>query len=88
MSMAAGCFGSPGMVTIAPVRATRKPAPADSQISRTVRVKPSGRPSTLRLSDREYCVFAIHTGVFPNPAFVKSSIFFIASGRISTFAAP
>lgn len=42
---AAGCFGSPGIVIMSPVRATINPAPADRRTSRTVSVKPFGLPS-------------------------------------------
>ena len=54
--------GGPGMVMMAPVIATTKPAPADTYTSRTFTVKPSGRPSLEASSDREYWVLAMHTG--------------------------
>ena len=62
MSTAAGCFGSPGIVSIEPVSATMNLAPADKRTSRTFSVNPVGRPSSDGSSDSEYCVFAIQTG--------------------------
>ena len=45
MFSAAGTFGRPGIVMMAPVLATTKPAPAETPSSRTVIRKPSGAPS-------------------------------------------
>jgi len=50
---AAGFLGSPGIVIMLPVRATKKPAPADTVISRTVTLKPRGRPIRVGSSERE-----------------------------------
>src|SRR5699024_12093857 len=44
ISSAAGCFGRPGMVIIAPVKTTMKPAPIDGSNSLILTVKPDGRP--------------------------------------------
>ena len=52
-----------------------KPAPADSLTSLTVIVKSLGQPSFVGSSDREYCVFATHTGILSKP---MASISFIA----------
>ena len=68
MRSADGSFGRPGMVTISPVRATTKPAPAAGHTSLIVMWKPEGRPRIVGSSVSEYCVFAIQTGVCPNPA--------------------
>ena len=75
---AAGCFGSPGIVIISPVRATINPAPADRRTSRTVSVKPFGLPSFCGSSDREYCVFATQIGSLSLPSFSISEIAFSA----------
>ena len=64
---------SPGMVMTEPVSTTTNPAPADTDTSLTFNVNPSGLPRSVGSSDREYCVFAIQTGSFPNPS---SSNFF------------
>mgnify|MGYP003303388829 CR=1 FL=1 len=44
---AAGALGRPGMVMMSPVRATIKPAPAETFRLRTVTVKPSGAPRSF-----------------------------------------
>ena len=68
---AAGDFGRPGIVIILPVSATRKPAPAETRISRTVTVKPSGAPRFAASSEKLYCVLATHTGRAPKPSAVS-----------------
>src|SRR5947209_4966459 len=60
---AAGVFESPGMVMMSPASGTTNPAPADGRMSRTWSVKPLGAPSFAGSSLKEYCVFAMHTGV-------------------------
>lgn len=45
MLSAAGCFGSPGMVSTVPVMTTRNPAPSRGVTSRTLMVKPDGAPA-------------------------------------------
>ena len=77
---AAGDFGRPGMVMISPVRATRKPAPAETFRFRTVTVKPSGAPSRAGSSEKEYCVLATHTGILSKPRAVSFSACFFAAG--------
>ena len=62
MFIAAGTFGSPGIVIMEPVSTTMKPAPFDTLNSFIVISKSFGLPNKLFLSDNEYCVFAIHTG--------------------------
>ena len=47
---------------ISPQRATRKPAPLAISKSRTVMVKPVGRPRRRPLSESEFWVFAMQTG--------------------------
>ena len=64
---AAGDLGSPGIVMISPVRATTKPAPAETFRLRTVTSKSEGAPSAFGLSVREYWVFATQIGIFPQP---------------------
>ena len=53
---AAGAFGSPGIVIISPVSATRNPAPALTFKFRTVTVNPLGAPSFAASSEKLYCV--------------------------------
>ena len=50
---ALGRRGSPGMVVMSPVMATRKPAPAEMRISLTVILNPRGRFSRAGSSDSE-----------------------------------
>ena len=52
---------------MSPVRATTKPAPADTLRLRTVMRKPSGAPSLCWSSVKEYWVLATHTGRPPKP---------------------
>ena len=72
---AAGCLPSPGMSMMLPATATTNPAPPLTMMSRTCTVKPEGRPTSLALSEREYCVLAMMTGVFPYPRASASAIF-------------
>ena len=51
------------MVMISPVRATRKPAPAETLTLRTVTVKPFGAPSFVGSSEKDYCVLAMQMGI-------------------------
>ena len=44
------------MVMMSPVRATMKPAPAETRRLRTVMVKFSGAPRFLGSSEKLYCV--------------------------------
>ena len=44
------------MVRMSPVRATSKPAPAETLMFRTVTVKFSGAPRSLGSSEKEYWV--------------------------------
>ena len=81
MLSAAGFFGRPGMVIMAPVRATTKPAPALTYTSRTVSSKPSGRPSFVWSSDKEYWVFAMQTGSSEKPMSVILAMAFFAAGE-------
>ena len=60
-------MGRPGIVIISPVWTTTKPAPADTFTLDTVMVKPSGRPSLVWSSVRDYWVLAMHTGRPPMP---------------------
>ena len=53
---AAGILGRPGMVIMSPVRTTTKPAPAETLTFLTVTSKPSGAPSLVGSSEKEYCV--------------------------------
>ena len=62
---APGVLGSPGIVRMSPAYATTKPAPAASLASRTLTVKPRGRPSFRGSSESELCVLAMHTGSRP-----------------------
>ena len=67
MLSAAGRLGKPGITITSPVRHTRNPAPLATRISVTLIVKPVGAPSNAGLSDKEYCVLAIHTGKLSRP---------------------
>src|SRR5699024_11308700 len=67
MLLAAGTLGSPGMVMTSPVRTTLKPAPVRGRISRTCSVWPSGAPSSVGSSEKEYCVLEITTGMVSQP---------------------
>ena len=84
---AAGTLGRPGMVMMSPVRATMNPAPALTFRFRTVTVKPSGAPSRVGSSDREYWVFAMHTGRSPKPRSKSCLACFWAAG-VRTACAP
>ena len=72
------------MVMMSPVRATRNPAPADTLRLRTVTVKPSGAPSRLWLSEKEYWVLAMQMGRSPKPRAVSSAACFLAAGVRTT----
>ena len=67
MAAAREIFGSPGMSIMFPAITTTKPAPEDSDASVMFSVQPVGAPINFGLSDREYCVFAMHTGNFAKP---------------------
>ena len=88
MFSAAGTLGSPGIVKILPVSATRNPAPAETLTVRTVTVKPSGAPSFFASSEKEYCVFAMQTGRSPNPSAESRAISPSASGVYATSLPP
>src|SRR5204862_877517 len=88
MRSAAGPLPSPGMVRISPASATTKPAPAEGRMSRTCSVKPVGAPSFAGSSENEYCVFAMHTGVSPNPSAGSCSSARSAAGAKATPPAP
>ena len=84
MRSAAGTLGRPGMVRISPVRATRKPAPAETLIFRTVTVKFSGAPRSLGSSEKEYWVLAMQMGYWPKPCSVSCLACFLALGVRTT----
>ena len=52
----AGTAGKPGILIIAPVIGTTKPAPAAISISLTVILNPVGLPRSLALSESDFCV--------------------------------
>jgi hypothetical protein len=68
MREAEGSLGSPGMVIMSPPTTTTKPAPADKRTSRTWSSCPVGAPSEVGSVEKEYCVFATHTGSAPYPS--------------------
>ena len=68
------------MVMMSPVRATRKPAPAETFRFRTVMVKPLGAPSRAGSSEKLYWVFAMQTGSLPKPRASSSVSCFLAAG--------
>ena len=57
------------MAMMFPANATTNPAPRESRTSRMVTVKPSGAPVSFWLSEKEYCVLAMHTGISRQPSF-------------------
>ena len=63
ISSAEGFLGSPGISIISPAIATKNPAPAESLTSFTVISNPVGLPSSFGLSDRDFCVYDMHTGI-------------------------
>ena len=85
---AAGTLGRPGIFIIVPVKATIKPAPADTVRSLIVILKPVGLPSFVWSSVSEYWFFAIQIGMLPNPSFSKSATILLAAGVNSTPSAP
>ena len=82
---AAGTFGSPGIVIIAPQTTTTNPAPLDNLTSLTGNVWPKGAPFNFGSVEKLYWVLAIHTGNLPNPDF---SIMFICSFAWSSISIP
>ena len=62
MLLAAGTFGSPGMVMMSPQIITTNSAPAASRTSRMLTTCPDGAPRSFGSVEKEYCVFATHTG--------------------------
>ncbi len=85
---AAGSLDKPGIVIMSPASATTNPAPADGRMSLTCSVNPLGAPSLVASSENDYCVFAMHTGVSPNPNFGNNSIARSAAGANATAPAP
>ena len=65
IALALGTFGRPGIVMIAPVTTTMKPAPADSLTSLTGTLNPVGAPLSVGFVEKLYCVFAIQIGNLP-----------------------
>ena len=65
---AAGTFGKPGIVIMAPVNGTMKPAPADNLTSLIVTVNPVGAPKTFGSSVNDCGVLAIQTGILSYPS--------------------
>ena len=85
--LAAGTFGSPGIVMMSPVRATTNPAPFEILTFLTVSSKSFGAPRSFGSSESEYCVFAIHTGTLSIPFSTILFIEFFASFvKITSFA--
>ena len=83
-----GVLDNPGMVMMSPASATTNPAPADGRMSRTCSVKPLGAPSLVGSSEKEYYVFAMHTGVSPRPWAGSCSSARSAAGPNATPSAP
>src|SRR5215470_12087788 len=55
-------LGKPGISIMLPAMATMNPAPAERDASLMLSVHPVGAPSSLGLSENEYCVLAMQTG--------------------------
>ena len=75
------------MVMISPVRATMKPAPAETFRLRTVTSKPLGAPSRVWSSEKEYWVLAMQMGRSPKPRSVSCWACFLALA-VSTTRSP
>ena len=71
-------MGRPGMVMMSPVRATMKPAPAETFRFRTVTVKPLGAPNRDGSSEKLYWVLAIQMGRLQKPRSVSCWACFFA----------
>ena len=69
---------------MSPVSATTNPAPADTFTWRTVMSKSRGAPSFDASSLKEYYVFAMHTGMPPNPSASSCASSFFAAGVKTT----
>ena len=78
MFSAAGFFGSPGIVIIFPVFTTTNSAPFFSSTELICISNGFLQSKFLGSSENEYCVFAMHTGIF----FAKFLIFSISNGYI------
>ena len=70
---------------IEPQITTTNPAPLDNLTSLIGKVCPEGAPFNFGSVEKLYCVFAIQTGNFPNPA---SSIFLTCSLIFSSTSIP
>ena len=88
MFTAAGTFGSPGILMISPLIATRKPAPVLGIKSLIVTVNPLGLPSNEASSYNEYCVLATQIGKFAKPCSVYFFIFVTTFFVKATSSAP
>ena len=71
MRSAAGDLGRPGIVRMSPVSTTMKPAPADTFTFLMVTVKPSGAPSLVGSSEKDYWVLATQMGHLSKPRAVS-----------------
>ena len=79
MELAAGTFGSPGMVMMSPQTTTTNSAPADSLTSRIGMVNPVGEPLASALVEKLYWVLATQIGNLPKPSF-SSAVDFARDG--------
>ena len=68
------------MVMMSPVKATMKPAPAETLSFLMVTVKSLGAPIRLALSEKEYWVLAIQIGSWPKPRSSNSLSSRLAAG--------
>ena len=64
-AVAAGTFGSPGIVITSPQTMTTNCAPAASRTSRMFSTWSAGAPCSSGSVENEYCVLAMHTGKCP-----------------------
>ena len=67
MREAAGALARPGIVLIAPQIGYTNPAPTDARTSRTSIVCPVGAPLSEGSPEIDRWVFAMQTGIRPNP---------------------
>ena len=73
MLLAAGTFGSPGIVMMSPHTTTMNSAPAERRNSRIGIVKAEGAPLAFGSVEKLYCVLAMQTGKLPKPSFSSSA---------------
>lgn len=74
MSKKQGRVGRPGIFEISPQIGTIKPAPAETKMSLTTILKPTGAPLTVGSAVNEFDVFAIQIGRKLKPWNLKENV--------------